>query len=97
MPTSRVTCCSDFLHYLPVITIYNEKFVFSVCKEDGGSLLKLIGSRSVGLLVYSFMYAVVTSVKNAVYITKCNCCRNNVSSNLTEFNEYSNPLCMLKT
>lgn len=62
--------------------------MFSVCKEGGNSLLKLTGSHSVGLLIYSFMYAVVTSVKNALYIKKCNCCRSDVSSNLTEFNEY---------
>ena len=79
------------------MTVYNEKFVFSVCKESGYSSLKLPGNCSVGLLIYSVMYALVTPVKNPVYIKKCNCCGNDVSSGLTVFGEYGSQLPMMKT
>ena len=97
MQGGLVTCGNDLLHCSPVIVrIYNEKFLFSVCKENGDSSLKLTGNCSVGLLIYSFMY-VVTSVKNLVYTERCNCCRNYVPSSLTEFNEYGNQFPMLKS
>lgn len=91
-----IFCFSSITHLL-IARIYKQKFVFLVCKESGDSSLKLTGSSSVGLPIYLFIYAVVTSVKNLVYIKRCNCCRNSVLSGLTESNEYGNRLRMLKT
>lgn len=69
MHSGLVTQCYYFLYKsLVIVTIHKEKFAFSVCRERGDSLLMLTGSCSERLCIYSFMYAVFTSVKNPVYI-----------------------------
>lgn len=67
--SSLVEQCYDFLYKsLVIVTIHKEKFLFSVCGENDDSLLMLTSSCLERLCIYSFMYAVVTSVKNPMYI-----------------------------